>query len=278
MDRYAIQNLFGLDIDITWYGVIITSGIIVAFVLGSLIMKRKGFRDEIVFEALLVVVPLAILGARLWYVLFQQGASITDFFNFQDGGLAIHGAIAFGALGLFIYTKFIRKCSFFAVCDIVVVVLILAQSIGRWGNFFNQEIFGLSTGDFHFFPLTVWISRPDLGIAEGPYLALFFYESILNLIGFVFLFLLFRKQKKYGITSAAYFIFYGAVRLALEPLRMSSFIMTGAGFPISIVTSVGAIILGMVLLVLNKRGMISQKDITLRPRQDKKEEVKKKKA
>jgi len=263
MDPVAFV-IFGMEI--YWYGIFVTGGIIVAFILATFIMKKLGFREEIVFEALLVVVPIAIFGARFWYVIVE-GVPITNFFNFRDGGLAIYGGIIFGALGLLIYTLAIRKCSFFAISDVVVVVLILAQSIGRWGNFFNEEIYGLATGDFHFFPLTVMIGN-------SPHLALFFYESILNLIGFVFLFMLFRKQKKYGTTSAAYFIIYGVVRAILEPLRMPTYQMMVGPIPVSVVLSVLAVALGIVLLVLNKYNKLSQKDITLRP---KKEEDKKKK-
>ena len=107
------------------------SRILIAFLLAAVIMKKIGFRDEIVFEVLLVIIPLGILGARLYYIIFS-GESLANFFNFRSGGIAIYGAVLAGALGVFIYTRFIRRCSFFAISDIVVLVLILAQSIGRW--------------------------------------------------------------------------------------------------------------------------------------------------
>jgi len=119
-DPRVAFDLFGLEI--YWYGLIITASIIIAFVLATLIMRKVGFRDEIVFEVLLIVVPFAIIGARFWYVLFEDGVSLASFFNFRDGGLAIYGAMMFGALALFIYTRFIRKCLFFVISDIVVLV------------------------------------------------------------------------------------------------------------------------------------------------------------
>jgi len=246
-------ELFGLEI--YWYGIIMAFSIIDAFVVASYVMKRKGYRDEIVFEVLLIIIPLGVLGARLYYIIFS-GESLTNFFSFRDGGIAIYGAVLAGALGIFLYTRFIRKSSFFAISDIVVLVLILAQSIGRWGNYFNQEIYGLPTGGFDFFPLTVMIGG-------SPHLALFFYESILNLIGFVILFKVFLSQKKWGTTSAVYLIIYGTIRAALELLRDPAYIL-GSSLPISMAISVAAIGFGVLLLILGRMGKLSQKDTALR--------------
>lgn len=248
-------SLFGVEI--YWYGIIISFAIIVAFLMASYVMKKIGFRDEIVFEVLLAIIPLGIIGARLFYLIFTKGESLLNFFDFRGGGLAIYGAVIAGIIGVFIYTRCVRKSSFFAISDIVVLVLILAQSIGRWGNYFNQELYGLSTGDFHFFPLTVMISG-------SPHLALFFYESFLNLIGFIILFKVFSKQKKYGTTTAVYLIVYGTIRASLEMLRDQQYIMSSPGFPISVVISIVAIAFGILLLYLNKLGKLSQKDIALR--------------
>lgn len=225
--------------------------------MASYVMKKIGFRDEIVFELLLIVIPIGIIGARIFYLIFTKGESLLNFFDFRGGGLAIYGAVIAGTVGVIIYTRFIRKSSFFAIADIVVLVLILAQSIGRWGNYFNQELYGLPTGDFHFFPLTVKISG-------SPHLALFFYESILNLIGFIVLFKIFSKQKKYGTTTAVYLIIYGTIRASLEMLRDQQYIMSRPGIPVSFVISVVAIVTGILLLYLNKLGRLSQKDISLR--------------
>jgi len=248
-------SVFGVEV--YWYGMIISFAIIVAFLIASYVMKKIGYRDEIVYEVLLIIIPLGIIGLRLHYIVFS-GESLLSFFKFRDGGLAIHGAIWAGALGIYLYTRFIRRCSFFAISDIVVLVLILAQSIGRWGNFFNQELYGLSTGDFHFFPLTVMIG-------STPHLALFFYESILNLIGFIILYKVFSTQKRYGTTSAMYLIIYGTIRASLELLRDPDFILgSGIGIPFSMIISIAAIGIGFLLLYLNKLGKLSQKDIALR--------------
>jgi len=251
-------TIFGLEI--YWYGIIISVAIIVAFVLASFIMRRIGFRDEIVFEVLLCIIPLGIFGARLFYVI-SDGMPITEFFNFRSGGIAIYGAIIAGALGILLYTKVIRKCSFFAISDIVVLVLILAQSIGRWGNYFNQEVYGLSTGSFHFFPLTVMVGGTGR-------LALFFYESILNLIGFFILYKVFTRQKNYGTTSAVYLIIYGTIRMGLELLRDPAYILDNFGFPVSFVISIVAVVSGIVLLYLGHLGKLNQNDAALRAKKE----------
>jgi len=246
-------TIFGLDI--YWYGIIMTVAIIVAFFLAMSIMKRIGFRDEIVFEILLIIIPLGFLGARLYFMIFSD-TPWSNFFSFRDGGIAIYGAVIAGALGVWIYTRFIRKSSFFAISDIVVIVLILAQCIGRWGNYFNQELYGLKVG-FNFFPLTV-------NIGGSYHLALFFYESVLNLAGFILLYKIFSRQKQYGTTTAVYFIVYGSIRAVLEPLRMSAYQLTVLGIPVSLLVSILCICAGILLLYLGKKGKLSQKDIGLR--------------
>jgi phosphatidylglycerol:prolipoprotein diacylglycerol transferase len=143
--------------------------------------------------------------------------------------------------------------------------LLLAQSIGRWGNFFNQEAHGFMV-DWNLFPFTVFINN---GIEPtGYYLATFFYESILNLIGFAFLFWMFHKQKKHGTTSACYMIWYGISRAIVEPLRTDSLHLFGnSDFVlnrVSFLVSIAIIILGVVILVLNKKGIFSQNDERLR--------------
>ena len=135
----------------------------------------------------------------------------------------------------------------------------MGQSIGRWGNFFNQEAYGLAT-NWHCFPFTVYIEAID-----EYHLATFFYESILNLIGFAVLLTIFLKQKKHGTTTATYFIWYGIVRAIIEPLRMDSLLFPGttADFVfnrVSFVLSIAICITGVILLYLNKKGKLSQND------------------
>lgn len=236
---------------IAWYGVMITIGIITAFIIATWIFRKIRYKEDIPFEMMLAIIPIGIICSRLWFVIVEA-VPIADIFAFKKGGLTIHGAILGGALGLWVYTKFIRKGSFFALSDVLVVVLILAQSIGRWGNFFNVELYGFEVSA-HIPPFTV-------DVYGTPHLALFFIESMLNLVGFFMLLNIFSRQKKLGTTTASYLIYYGIVRAILEPMRMEAYIMRIGFLPVSVLLSIVAIGVGITFLILNKYDKIPQND------------------
>lgn len=229
--------------------------------LCDFLCRKRGYDSNIPYMLVLFVVPLAILGARLYYIIFSEQLKITDFFDFSHGGfqgLAIYGAVIGGFIGIVIYCL-IKKCSVLVITDLLVAALILGQSIGRWGNFFNQEAFGIKT-DCNIFPFAVYIDA-----LQEYHLATFFYESILNFIGFWVLLRIYFKQKKYGTATASYFIWYGIVRAIIEPLRTDSLLFPGttADFVfnrVSFVLSIALVVLGVVLLILNKKGKLSQND------------------
>jgi phosphatidylglycerol:prolipoprotein diacylglycerol transferase len=236
---FSIAFIIG-GLPIFWYGIIIAGAIMVAFLICSYIFKKRGYIEDIPFELLFILIPLGVLGARLYYVLFSD-ETFSNFFQIRNGGIAIYGAVIAGGVGLFLYAKYRRKCGFYVLADIVVLGLIAAQVIGRWGNFFNAELYGLEVSR-HIPPFTVDIA------GSGAHLALFFYESILNLIGFVILLRIFTRTNRTGLTTAIYQIYYGTVRLILEPLRTDDFILhSGSSIHISIlivslVAAVGIII------------------------------------
>jgi phosphatidylglycerol:prolipoprotein diacylglycerol transferase len=243
--------IFGLEI--RYYGVILAVGILAAFFLAKFFCKKRKYRMEIPYQLFFVCVPFSMVGARLYYIIFHDISM--NFFDFRSGGLAIYGGVIFGALALFLYSR-VKKCSFFAVADIIAPGLILAQAIGRWGNFFNGEAYGFAV-DFNFFPLTVEIDGQS-------YLAAFFYESVLNFLGFCLLLRLFLHRKKHGTVTAWYLIWYGLVRAAVEPLRIDSLLIyPGSDFVlnrISFLVSIAIAAAGVVILYLNKKGKILQND------------------
>ena len=229
--------------------------------LCDFLCRKRGYDSNIPYVLVLIIVPLAILGARLYYIIFSDQLTMADFFDLSNGGfqgLAIYGAEIGGFLGVVIYCS-IKKCSIFTITDLIVPALILGQSIGRWGNFFNQEAFGVAT-EWTMFPFAVYID------ALGEYhLATFFYESFLNFVGFWILLTIYFKQKKHGTATASYFIWYGLVRALIEPMRTDSLLIPGttADFVfnrISFVLSIALVVLGVVLLILNKKGKLSQND------------------
>jgi len=239
LNRVAF-NLFGLDI--YWYGIIISCAILVAYIVSLFLIKSRGIDNDFPFEVLISAVPLGIVFARLAAVLFDSGLSITDFFNFRSGGMSIIGAIIGGAIGIVIL-KFIKKRSILESFDLIATVVILSQGIGRWGNYFNNEIYGqlITNPSLQFFPFAV-------EIGGSYYEALFFYEFVLDIIGFIMLFFIYRKVKIRGVAASAYLIYYGTIRTILETRRAEKYVLKIFGAPFSIICSVIMILAGISLL------------------------------
>jgi len=239
---------------ISVYGIIIAVAILAAFVTVILLFRYLGWRDDLPYLILLLAVPCGIVGARIFYVFFSDWSMYQSFFdviNLRRGGLAIYGAVIGGAAGLYAVCRW-KKVGFMALADVIVIGLIFAQGIGRWGNFVNNEAYGFAV-DNHVPPFTVLIYGT-------PHLATFFYESIMNFIGFgvmLFLFLYLRKTGKYktGTILAVYLIWYGVTRAIIEPLRTDSLLIIGSANEfilnrVSFVLSLAIIIAGVVLLYI----------------------------
>lgn len=234
------------DFPIYWYGIIIAGAILLDFVLVFFLSKRKGFDNDTPYDLLLATVPAGIIFARLFSVLFDADLSILDYFDFRGGGMSILGALIGGLISLGIYAL-IKKKNYLDLLDIIAPLVLLAQGIGRWGNFFNQEVYGREILDPNkqWFPLAVFIERE-----AGYFQALFFYECVLNLIGFALLITLFYTVKnKKGVVVSTYLIFYGFIRFFLEGLRQPEFVLQMFGLPISRVISAVMVLSGIALLV-----------------------------
>lgn len=232
--------------EIYWYGVIMCLAILVAIGLATFLCKVKKYDMDIPINIALVVVPIGILSARLFAVLFDEGLSISEYFNFRTGGMSIIGAVIGGAVGLVSYVIIRKPKDKWIYFDVLVVVLILAQAIGRWGNFFNGEVYGqviASDSAFAKFPFAVKID----GVF---YQALFLYESVLDLLGFLMLALMFLCSKKKGLPTASYLIYYGVIRTILEQFRQDEYILRLGKLAISRVCSALMIVIGVVLLIV----------------------------
>ena len=236
-----------LKVDINWYGLLIGF----AFLIGVLIVRElayiRGYQKDIAYDLLFSLFFPAIIGARLFYVMFSNTSwTFLEILQVWNGGLSILGGIIGGFLGLAIYS-FVKKKNIFSLTDLIVPVLLLGQAIGRWGNFANQEVYGniVSNSNLQWFPMAVYIN------ATGQWhYALFFYESVLNLICALIFLLTFKKVKNIGYFTAIYLIFYGTIRSIMEVNRYSEFILsTSSGLPVSQIISFCFIGLGLVLLV-----------------------------
>lgn len=210
MDRVAF-SLWGIDV--MWYGILIAIGMMLAVFIATKEAKRVGYNEDYIMDLCLFMIPIGIIGARAYYVIFSwqdYAGNLSEIFNIRGGGLAIHGGIIAGLLTAFIYSK-IKKLDFFKLMDIVVLGLPLAQAIGRWGNFINKEAHGGPT------------DLPWGIIVDGQKVhPTFLYESIWNIVLFAVLMKL-RKNKKYqGQLMAVYMIVYSFGRFFIEGLRTDS--------------------------------------------------------
>ncbi|MFI3162825.1 MAG: prolipoprotein diacylglyceryl transferase [Bacillota bacterium] len=213
-------TVFGMDI--YWYAVIIVTGMILGCLVAAHLVKNRGMDPEIILDLMIWLLPISILGARAYYVVFEFDSSwsFADIFAIRDGGLAIYGGVIAGFIVAVIFAKKRKftKYQMLNLLDCLVVGLILGQAIGRWGNFFNQEAHGglITNTALQFFPMGVLING-------NWYLATFFYEFTANIIGFALLFVLNKKfVKSRGFITCGYFIWYGTARMFIEGLRTDS--------------------------------------------------------
>ena len=239
--------IFGFPVYL--YAIIIVSGMALAILLTAHFFKKRGYDPYDATIYALAVIPFGVLGARLYVFVFPwagQAADWSTFFDFRSGGLGIYGGVIVGNVAAFAVAK-IKKQDFRTVVDCIMPGLFIAQSIGRWGNFANQEAFGnlVTNPNWQFFPYAVYID------ARGAwYQATFFYESLATFIGFVVCMLWTRsKRYKLGHLASFYGIYYGVARLFIEGLRSDSLYLwigsTQTDIKISQLVSIFAILAGV---------------------------------
>lgn len=210
-----------------FYALCILAGIIAAVLIADFRLKRRGVESGKALDIAMWTVPIAIIGARLFHVLthpgdyFYEGADLVDVFKVWEGGIAIYGGLIGGAAGAWIGTKR-AGVKFWSFADAVAPGILLAQAIGRWGNYFNQELFGTPTD----LPWALEISGANSAIPQGiplgtTYHPTFLYESIWSLIGVALLFALDRRyQLRWGKLFAIYVIYYSFGRIWTESIRI----------------------------------------------------------
>lgn len=232
------------NIEVTYYGFLIALGILCGIGVAFLICKIKKYDMNIPINVALFAVPLAIIGARLYYFVLH-GNSFTQFFNFRTGGLAIYGAVIGGFLGV-VVSSLIFKYNILKVCDIAAPCLILGQAIGRIGCYFSGCCYGVETTSEFFknFPFSIEIN--------GTYhLATMLYESLFNFLTFIALMVLTKNTNKIGLVTSGYLISYGTIRGILENFRDPSEALTvGHSIRASQLLSIILVIIGTILLFL----------------------------
>lgn len=246
---------------VAWYGIIIACGMIIAFFLALSRAKREGIKSDDMIDLALFVLITSIIGARLYYVAFEfdsflatgngfwgdLGGTLLNIIRIWDGGLGFYGGLIFGFFTVLIISKR-KKIRFPVLIDTVSPSLILAQSIGRWGNFMNAEAYGTETT----LPWRMGIKETKAGGLYSSYMEVhptFLYESLWNLIGFGIMMLLYRKKKFNGQIFYFYMMWYGFGRFFIEGLRTDSLYLVG-DVRVSQVVAVLTFAAGLVLTVV----------------------------
>ena len=221
---------------IRWYGLLIAVAVLLGLWVSSQLAKMRGLDPGVISDLLPLIVLSAVIGARLYYVLFewqQYQINWLEAFQIWKGGIAIHGALLGGSIAVIAYSRWM-KLSFWGLMDVLLPSVALGQAIGRWGNFFNSEAFGLPTS----LPWKLFIpvaNRPAAYLNESWFHPTFLYESIWDLGLFVLLILLFRQRRtngewllpKGGI-SCVYALGYSLGRFWIEGLRLDPLCLWGS--------------------------------------------------
>mgnify|MGYP001088807365 FL=1 len=245
---------------IYWYGIIICAGLLLALLFCARQAKRYGLTEDNVYDMIVWQIPICIIGARLYYVIFyldlyrNTDGSLNwgKMAAIWDGGLAIYGAVITAYIVLHIFCKK-KNLSFGAFADLGVMGLLIGQAVGRWGNFMNREAFGGET-------TAPW--RMRLWTSASEYIEVhptFLYESLWNLAGLALIYFVISRARTFdGENTCFYFIWYGIGRTWIEGLRTDSLYLFGwelFGQPIRVsqLLSVGLVIAGLAVLVVNKR-------------------------
>lgn len=236
---------------IYWYSFLIFMAVIIGSILVIKEAPRRNLLVSTLPDLIFYMVIASIIGARIYYVVFNfelYKDNLIDIFKIWEGGLAIYGAIIASIIVIYIYCKK-KNQSFLDLLDIMAPSLILGQAIGRWGNFFNQEAYGVATTYSHLKKLHIpkFIIN-NMYINGSYYTPTFLYESILCLIGFIVLIVLRKKHRsKSGKQLATYFIYYGVIRFFIEGLRTDSLYI--GTFRVSQIVSLILVIIGLIINV-----------------------------
>lgn len=250
-------NLLGRDV--MWYGVIICTGLLLALLYAYRQFRKEGFTEDQFLNLVMFMIPIAIVGARLYYVIFDPTPnyhSFLDVIAIWRGGIGIYGAIIGGAITAIVYARVIKK-PVMKLLDCLAPAVMIGQIIGRWGNFVNAEAHGGITD----LPWRMGISPYYESIPYSEdytvfYHPTFLYESLWNLLGFLIIHFIVSKRKKYdGQISFFYLSWYGLGRGFIELLRTDS--LEILGFKVSaLVGFVCAIVFGILYFVKKRNGKL----------------------
>ena len=217
-----------------WYGLLIAVAVLLGLLLATRLGRQRGIDPVLISDLLPILVLAAVIGARTYYVLFewrQYQLNWLDALAIWRGGIAIHGALIGGSIALVLYSRW-RRVPFWTLLDVLVPSVALGQAIGRWGNFFNSEAFGLPT-DLPWKLTIPFANRPVEFLDQSTFHPTFLYESLWNLGVLALLLVLFRRASlgklnlPAGALSCVYLLSYSTGRLWIEGLRIDPLCLSG---------------------------------------------------
>lgn len=264
-------TVFGFDI--YFYGLIIGIGVLMGVLMAVHMAKKEKIDPDIIWDFAIYAVIFSVIGARLYYVAFsweEYKDNLLSIVNTRKGGMAIYGGVIGAFITLFIYSR-VKKLSPYQIGDCGVFGLVLGQIIGRWGNFFNREVFGQYTDSLFAMRLPVDAVRAK-DISESHLAGLetmgavnfiqvqptFLYEGMGNLVVLILMYLYHKKKKYHGQMCLFYLGGYGIVRFFVEGIRTDQLLIPGTWIPVSqmlgIVMFLGAVVAnGVILYCLKKK-------------------------
>ncbi len=265
INRVAFElSLFGRQLTVYWYGLTFTVAMVLCIFIAMGRARKYDFSKDDILDYFLWMIPLILIGSRIYYVAFewdQFKGSLVSILDFRQGGLAFYGGVIGGMAAVAIAAR-IKRVKLHRILDFLAVLVPLGQGIGRWGNFFNQEAFGTNTDlpwgmisegtRQELAALNPNAANPLPGLDPNlPVHPTFLYEFIANMIIFVLLLLVHKRQKRPWTTVLTYFLLYGIVRFFVEGIRTDSLVFQAWGqtFRISQVLSAAMVLFALVCFV-----------------------------
>ena len=245
IEEFSLDNIcftlpIGDGFPVMWYGIIIAMGMLMAIAYASYRCKHEGLKVDDLIDVAIFAIFFGVIGARLYYVVFSpsQFTSIWDVLNLRTGGLAIYGGVIAGALTV-VVVCLVKKISWRKLFDVAAPGVMIAQAMGRWGNFFNGEAYGALVPESHplYFLRMGLISGNTYGDFHTTAMCYvhptFLYESLWNILGFVLINVLYKKKKFDGQIALYYFAWYGFGRMFIEGLRTDALYIGNTGIRVS---------------------------------------------
>lgn len=231
-----------------WYGVIIAAGFLLAVLYTTYYAKEYGLTGDNIVDMLIFAVPLAIICARLYYVIFYFSLfqdDLSKIYKIWEGGLAIYGGIIGGVTGALIYSK-VKKIPLAPILDVCSFGLLIGQAVGRWGNFINREAYGSETA-------LPWKMGLITRTGINYYHPTFLYESVWNVLGLIIIHFFFRKKRKFdGEIFLLYVAWYGFGRMFIESLRTDSLFLFDTKIRVSLLLGLVSMLAALIILLIKR--------------------------